>query len=227
MNEAMTANGHTRRSVPSESRPSLLPFDPADLMAMRVLPSEFARMCGVSKQTVSQWIKKGTVSLLPDGRLDPVRASRQVLQNTDPARLRARVFRQASASQEELRQRIRTLEGELKALREERQRIGRARHFQHVDATAAGLDRLACTIAARFDEAMAAHAVGYLEAWLDDLLATEFWGQGVTPDDRVDGPTLLAGSDPPASTAGRDCTAPDAGFPGIGLTRETPGTRES
>lgn len=100
-----------------EQRPSLLPFDPKDLVAMRVRPADFARMCSVSKQTVSVWIKKGTVTLGPDGLLDPSKAARDVLQRTDPARIRARVFKLASATYEELRERIKALEAELSELK--------------------------------------------------------------------------------------------------------------
>jgi len=99
-----------------ERRPSLLPFDPADLVAIRVLPAEFSRMLGTSKQTVSRWVKRGWVQLGPDGRLDPVVATRELLKR-DPALIRVRVFRQALASQSELRARIATLENELASSR--------------------------------------------------------------------------------------------------------------
>lgn len=71
-----------------------LPFDPASLaQGIRVKPAQFARMCDVSRQTVSKWVKRGLVQLFPDGTLDPAVSSRRVIDNTDPARLRARIFK--------------------------------------------------------------------------------------------------------------------------------------
>lgn len=97
-------------------RPSLLPFDPADLVALRVRPAQFARMCGVSKTTVSRWIEAGKIALGPDGLLDPAIASRRVLETTAPARLRARMFRHATESQKALRARVLDLELKVKGI---------------------------------------------------------------------------------------------------------------
>jgi DNA-binding transcriptional regulator YdaS (Cro superfamily) len=78
--------------------------DAPELLKVRIHPAEFARLLGVSKQTVSQWIKKGHVSINPlDGRLDVTAAVQQVLRNTDPGRLRARVLRQAVEDVQSLR----------------------------------------------------------------------------------------------------------------------------
>lgn len=159
------------------TRPSLLPFNPGDLLAMRVLPAEFARMVGVSKQAVSQWIKRGTIELGPDGRLEPKRAARQVIERTDPARLRARVFQQAAASYEELRARIRALEAELATGREQVGWREQAMRYRVEDETAQRLRRLSDALVARFDAAIDAHATGHLNEWLDGLVAVEFYGQ--------------------------------------------------
>lgn len=92
-----------------------LPFDPADLaQGVRVNQADFARMCGVSRQTVSQWVKRGTIKhTYPDGTLDPARAAREVIRNTDPARLRAKVFKVATEDAQALRVRVASLEKEL------------------------------------------------------------------------------------------------------------------
>ncbi|WP_305073463.1 hypothetical protein [Propionivibrio sp.] len=82
---------------------SSLPFDERDLLGVRLLPSEFSRACGVSRQCVSQWIKIGKVTLGADGRLDPTRAFRQLLRSGDPGRIRARLVRQAFADMADLR----------------------------------------------------------------------------------------------------------------------------
>ena len=78
--------------------------DAPELLRVRVLPAEFARLLGVSKQAVSRWIAAGKVSTNPvDGRLDVQTAVQQVLRNTDPGRMRARVLRAAIADVQELR----------------------------------------------------------------------------------------------------------------------------
>lgn len=78
-----------------------------DLLALRIRPAEFARMLGVSKQTVSTWIKHGKVTInAVDGRLDVRRAIQDVLRHTSPGRLRSRVLRQAVTDALELRQNL-------------------------------------------------------------------------------------------------------------------------
>jgi hypothetical protein len=78
--------------------------DAPELLRVRVLPAEFARLMGVSKQTVSRWIgeSKMTVNHL-DGRLDVQTAVQQVPRNTDPGRMRARVLRVAIGDVQQLR----------------------------------------------------------------------------------------------------------------------------
>lgn len=79
-------------------------FDRKELLAIRVRPAEFARLLGVSKQTVSVWIRDGKVTVNAlDGLLDVRRAIQDVLRNTDPGRLRSRVLRQAVTDVQELR----------------------------------------------------------------------------------------------------------------------------
>lgn len=93
----------------STSATGQLPFlaDAPELLRVRVLPAEFARLLGVSKQAVSRWIAKGHVTVnAVDGRLDVTEATRQVLRNTDPGRLRARVLRAAVADVQDLRQAV-------------------------------------------------------------------------------------------------------------------------
>ena len=91
-------------------RSTSLPFDMADMIAVRLLPAQFARVVGVSKQSVSKWIHAGKVTLGPDGRLDPVKAIQEVLKNTAPTRLRARIFRQAMEGADAMRVEIRALQ---------------------------------------------------------------------------------------------------------------------
>jgi hypothetical protein len=105
-------------------------IDAPELLRVRVLPAEFARLLGVSKQCVSRWIRAGKVTPNPvDGRLDVQTAVQQVLRNTDPGRMRARVLRAAVADVQSLReavatadQRVAAVEAELAAARLEIER---------------------------------------------------------------------------------------------------------
>lgn len=71
-----------------------LPFAPGalDRSGLRLTRAEFARFLGVSKQAVSEWVTAGKISLGADARLDPRQAVSQLLRNSDPARLRAKVL---------------------------------------------------------------------------------------------------------------------------------------
>ena len=164
----MTDTSKTHPESIENARPSILPFDPADLVAVRVRPAQFARMAGVSKQAVSQWIKEGKVTIGPDGLLDPVVASRQVFERTDPGRLRARVFRDAMAPYGELQKRVRELEAE----RDTWQSI---RHlYLHQDEIE---DRAVATLSAienGFDSLIEAREAGTLAEELDLLWAIHF-----------------------------------------------------
>lgn len=78
--------------------------DAAELLRVRVKPAEFARLLGVSRQTVSQWVKKDVITINPlDGRLDVTAAVQQVLRNSDPGKMRARVLRAAVDDVQSLR----------------------------------------------------------------------------------------------------------------------------
>jgi hypothetical protein len=170
----MTEETKSSEKEVSMRRSSTLPFEPADLVAMRVLPSEFARMVGVSKQAVSQWIKRGTITLGPDGRVEPRTATRQVMERTDPAKMRARVFKQASASHDELRQRVRELEAELAAQRGYAERCLAAGRFQAEDEAGCGVARLCDAILDRWNEAVQARCTNRLRRWLEELTVVEF-----------------------------------------------------
>ena len=87
---------------PGRAQP-FLPFAETELLAVRLRPAEFARCIDVTKQSVSRWIKNGTVTLGADGRLNPTAAMRQLLRTGDPGRIRARLVRQAFADMGDLR----------------------------------------------------------------------------------------------------------------------------
>lgn len=101
---------------PPDDGPLSLPFDPASLaQGIRVKPAQFARMCNVSRQTVSRWVKHGLVLLFPDGTLDPAVSSRRVIDHTDPARLRARIFKDALKGLDEWKAEAKSLASDLAA----------------------------------------------------------------------------------------------------------------
>lgn len=171
----MTTTPKTDPETLENLRPSTLPFDPADLVAMRVKPAQFARMAGVTKQAVSMWIKEGKVSLGPDGLLDPVVASRQVFERTDPARLRARVFRDAVAPYADLQKRVRELE-------EERAAWLAWRHlYLHQDEIYERLGALQNALSFEFDRLVEANIDDRLDEALDTLVCLHFWR--LTPDE--------------------------------------------
>lgn len=172
----MTSSEKNERAGPENQGPSLLPFDPADLVAMRVRPAEFARLIGTSKQSVSRWIKSGTVTLGPDGMIDPKVATRQYLERTDPARQRARVLKQATASMEELRARVRDLEAELDNERQLGARREEAATFRANDEAVRRLDRLFDALDRKWIEAEEARRGGLWEQWSQELIAVEFHG---------------------------------------------------
>lgn len=61
--------------------------------SIRVRPTDFAKICGVSKQAVSAWIKAGKITLYPDGTIDPKKAINEYIKKSDPARVKASVFK--------------------------------------------------------------------------------------------------------------------------------------
>lgn len=79
-------------------------LDHPELLRVRILPAQFARAMGVSKQSVSRWVHDGWVTLAADGRLDPTVAIGQLLRRCDPGRLRARWLRQAVTEVQALRE---------------------------------------------------------------------------------------------------------------------------
>lgn len=127
----MTSPIDSTENMPTPGTLSLS-FDPASLaQGIRVKPAQFARMCQVSRQTVSRWVRLGLVVLFPDGTLDPAKAAKSVLQKTDPARLRARIFKDATKSVDDWRRQA-VQSGA--ALKEERERVA------YLDRTLALLD---------------------------------------------------------------------------------------
>lgn len=99
----------------------VLPFAPGalDRSGLRLTRAEFARFLGVSKQCVGEWVVSGKISLGADGRLDPRQAVSQLLRNTDPARLRAKVLEPLSRDIGRLQKQVADLERALAAAEED------------------------------------------------------------------------------------------------------------
>lgn len=120
MGYVMTGDENTDENHPSAGTTAQLSFDPASLtQGIRVRPATFARMVGVSRQAVSGWVRQGKVTLYPDGTLDPAKAAKQIVNNSDPARLRAKLFKTAVSDVASLQRRVAQLEAELVAARAE------------------------------------------------------------------------------------------------------------
>ncbi|MBD3619660.1 MAG: hypothetical protein HUJ28_09320 [Chromatiales bacterium] len=86
---------------------------PAGDTRVRVLPAELARIFGVSRQTVSRWVKNGKVTLHADGRVNPSEAARQILARSDPRRLRARLLKPLLDDVGSLREQLGSLRDQL------------------------------------------------------------------------------------------------------------------
>lgn len=158
----------TTRRPGAVAHSSTLPFDPADLMKVRVSPARFAEICGVSRQSVSKWIKSGWVTIGPDGLLDPAVASRQYMDCVNPTKMRARVFKDTMATIPELRARIQSLEAEVAGMRQ-------AVTNQCRDDFAKRIRAFCDAILSRFDELQAARAAGNADEWINLLEARVIW----------------------------------------------------
>lgn len=165
------------------SSSAFLPFNPSDMVGMRVRPSEFARMCSVSRQTVSQWIKRGIVTLLPDGRLDPVVAARQTMSRLDPARVRARVFRTAMMDRKQLETDHEKLRSDLVTERAGRADAIKAAIFRQSDEYSHRMALFMDALLENFAELALAREDGRAEEWLDEIAGSIFWGNDTSPDD--------------------------------------------
>ena len=165
-------------STPDTPQNHHLPFDPRELVSMRVTLAQFARMCGVSKQAVSGWKKRGIITIGPDGKLDPHRAAQQVIRNTDPGKLRARVLKEAVEDHQTTRDRAAKLQAEIEELREtlRAERSFRETYCTHADDLAKRVAAFCDAITADFPALAAAHAAGTLEHALDRLSGRTFYG---------------------------------------------------
>src|SRR5690242_21631234 len=81
-----------------------------DLLGLRLNGAQLGTMLGVSRQAVSKAVQRGTVSPPgPDGLFDAKRAVREWMENSNPARVRARALRPGAEAIHELRERVQRL----------------------------------------------------------------------------------------------------------------------
>lgn len=177
----MTSEDNSAASALSGATASTRPLDLGELTSgIRVRPSQFARMCGVSKQAVSGWIRRGLIVLGPDGRVDPTKAARELVTRSDPGRLRARVFRDIVDDVGALRRRISELEAANRDLQERSAHLDRVRRVQ---ATCeAAFDRL--LVAAEADLRATADSAAWRSVLdqMRDEAAMSVAGTGPAPD---------------------------------------------
>lgn len=178
-NQPEAAGGLSSTSGASSPAQPFLGFDPAELVAVRVRPAEFARLSGVTKQAVSGWIKRGLVTLGPDGRLDPSKAYRELMANGDPAKLRARFMKGAMDD-------VGKLKAEVLALRQQvaAQEAARA-YWLSDEEVEARLSRLLQAIEDKWPAIVQCQQSGDLAAALDWIAGRAF--RGLTADELAEG----------------------------------------
>ncbi len=77
--------------------------------SIKIRPAQFAKICNVSKQSVSTWIKKGLITIDSQGLLDPRQAAESFIKKSDPSRVKANVFKAVTND-------VSTLQTEIKRL---------------------------------------------------------------------------------------------------------------
>lgn len=132
------------RPVPIPENLSLLSSDEALCAGIRVTRAQFARMMGVSRQAVTDWVRAGRLTVGADDRLDPAKAVASLLRTGDPARLRAKVLQPMADELTAYRSRITDLEvglgAALRRIEELKDELSAAEEdAEFNDASAAGL----------------------------------------------------------------------------------------
>lgn len=201
----MTTTPKTEAESLDSARPSTLIPEPDPGMALRGTQADLARQCQVSRQTASQWVKSGKVTVGADGLIDLVAAMRDVVRHTHPGRLRAKVMKQATADHGEMRERIKQLEAELSNASADVDAITRAAVFRTHDESARRLESFIDALCRRLDRIVQARADGNLAEWLDCFAGVHFWGH-----DLADYADILTDSDGPDPDLAADQALADA-----------------
>ena len=155
-----------------------------EILGLRLNGAQLGAMLGVSRQSVSQAVKRGTIATPgPDGLFDARRAVREWMANSDPARVRARALKPGAEAIAELRTRVcelaadaARLRNELASEREQCELRVQAAAYKAADDAAERLGRFTDALQARWDEGTAARASGHLAEWLDEVTAVACYG---------------------------------------------------
>jgi TolA-binding protein len=91
-----------------------LAFPPGENPGLRVSQADLARLLGISSARVSQLVKTGKITVYSDGKIDPDRASREILKNCNPAKLRIKPFRSLRTELDELRDTAKQLRSQVR-----------------------------------------------------------------------------------------------------------------
>ncbi|HUX30527.1 MAG TPA: hypothetical protein VMV78_07850 [Thiobacillus sp.] len=186
----MTAATNPADQQPGNAQASLSGMpDAPELLKIRIQPAQFARALGVSKQSVSRWVRDGWITLSADGRLDPTVAIGQLLRRCDPGRLRARWLRQAIGEVQDLRDNL--------AIAEDRAEAGEAaltdarKRIAYLESFIADLDCM-------FDAVLRLFVVR--EAELRATATSEEWAGAVSSIESAAADTCSAAQPDPADT---------------------------
>lgn len=155
---------------------------PADISQLRVTRAQLAKFLGCSKQTTGTWAKKGIVTFAAhDDRARLGEALRQVMERTDPHKLRVRAFRDLVKDQDGLRNRIVELECQLEAARQE----NKAASFRFQDNQAQKLFELAKQLVDSWHHLEAARTKGDLAEVFDQIIDHVFYRDIATDGHQV------------------------------------------
>lgn len=222
----MTDTPKTDDQQPESAQQSLsLLADHKDLLRLRLLPVELAKVLNVTKQTISVWIKDGKITPPSpiDGRLDAQAAVRQVLRNTPPGKIRARILRQATEDAQALRDNL--VHAEDRAVAAEAELQEARAEIDHLKAWIESADRAAGifkTLIVEYADALRAAPTEDWPAHLGKLaVRADETADGFEPgseagDDALDGlagaaTSMLDGlrEAPTQDGGGGDCSAAD------------------
>jgi transcriptional regulator with XRE-family HTH domain len=142
---------------------------PLDAAKVRLRPADVARLFGVSRQAVGQWIAGGKLRLDVDGRVTAAAAVDQLVRN-NPERLRAAALAPVVRDMAALRQRIAGLERDLAAARDEAEfQAGAASELVAQQAALLAQVESGRDILARYPAAVVLDAVAHwLRVFIDD-----------------------------------------------------------
>ena len=157
----MTTDHRRHLDDQQHKRMSLLP-EPD--LGLRVTRAQFARMCDVSRTTVTRWVQAGLIPVGVDNRFCPRAAMDRLVRHIDPQRMRARILRPMADEVTDARRRL--VEAEARA-----QELGaRVQHLERAAAEIDGATEIMQRLLAERWETVSARPAGEVPQILDDLM---------------------------------------------------------